>query len=349
MVSNHVDSLDMLGAALGLAEQVERAAASSWAVDGLPSGDGVTSVLVAGMGGSGIGGDAAAALLVGSSPVPIVVSKHYECPGFVGPDTLVFANSFSGNTEETLSTVSRAAERNARIVVVASGGRLVDLAERVGAPVVPVDPAIPMPRAGIGAVTVPLLVVLERLGLASGVEDTVEAAVRQLRRRRDELAPGVDDSASRLARRIGRTIPLVYGGGPLGEVAAWRWKGQFNENCKVPSWCNRIPELTHNELCGWAQHGDVTRQVFTLLFLRHDHEPGNVDRRFEFVAESCDEVVAGIETVTAEGDSAMAQLFDLVLQGDLVSLRMSFNEGVDPGPIDILDQLKSSLSSRSRG
>ena len=111
----------------------------------------------------------------------------------------------------------------------------------------------------------------------------------------------------------------------------------------MPSWCNRIPELTHNELCGWAQHGDVTRQVFTLVFLRHDHETVNVGRRFEFVAEACDEVVAGIETVEARGDSALAQLFDLVLQGDLVSLHMAFNEGVDPGPVDILDQLKLGL------
>ena len=339
-----LDSLDMLGAALGLAEQVEQAAATARGVDGLPPGDGVRSVLVAGMGGSGIGGDAAAAVLSGSSPVPILVSKHSECPGFVGPDTLVFANSFSGNTEETLSAVSEAADRGARIVVVASGGRLVELADRIGAPVVPVDRNIPMPRAGIGAVTVPLLVVLERLGLVEGVDAMVDSAVRQLRARRDELAGGSDDVASRLARRIGRTIPLVYGGGPLGEVAAWRWKGQFNENCKVPSWCNRIPELTHNELCGWAQHGDVTRQVFTLVFLRHDHEPGNVGRRFDFVAEACDEVVAGIETVRAAGDTALAQLFDLVLLGDLVSLRMAFTEGVDPGPVDILDQLKHRLS-----
>lgn len=342
-MTGRLDTLDMLGAALGLPEQLEQATASARAVDGLPSGEGVTSVLVAGMGGSGIGGDAAAAVLSGSSSVPIVVSKHYECPGFVGPDTLVFANSFSGNTEETVSAVTEAADRGARVVVVASGGELVRLAADIGAPVVPVDSSIPMPRAGIAAVTAPLLVVMDRLGLVPDTSSMIDSAVTQLRRRRDELAGGGDDVATGLARRIGRTIPLVYGGGPLGEVAAWRWKGQFNENCKVPSWCNRIPELTHNELCGWAQHGDVTRQVFTLVFLRYDSEPGNVGRRFDFVAEACDEVVAGIETVRASGDTPLAQLFDLVLLGDLVTLHMAFNEGVDPGPVDILDELKGWL------
>ncbi|MFZ4668700.1 MAG: bifunctional phosphoglucose/phosphomannose isomerase [Microthrixaceae bacterium] len=337
-----LDTLDMLGAALGLPEQLESAQVSARAVDGLPSGDGISSVVVMGMGGSGIGGDAAAAVLGPQSPVPIMVSKHYECPAFVGPDTLVFANSFSGNTEETLNAVGIAAERGARVVVVASGGRLVELAGQIGAPVVPVDTSIPMPRAGIGAVTVPLLVVLDRLGLVDDTAPMIASAVEQLRRRRDELS-GDDNSATRLARRIGRTMPLVYGGGALGEVAGWRWKGQFNENCKVPSWCNRIPELTHNELCGWAQHGDVTRQVFTLLFLRHSSEAPNIGRRFDFVAESCDEVVAGIHSVTAQGDTPLAELFDLVLLGDLVTLHMAFNEGVDPGPVDILDQLKGWL------
>ena len=84
-----------------------------------------------------------------------------------------------------------------------------------------------------------------------------------------------------LARQIGRTLPIVYGGGALGEVAAVRWKGQFNENAKVAAFANRVPELTHNEICGWGQHGDVTRQVFTLVLLRHDYEHPQVGRRFE--------------------------------------------------------------------
>jgi hypothetical protein len=139
--------------------------------------------------------------------------------------------------------------------------------------VVALDDSIPMPRAGIAALTVPMLVVSERLGLLEGATAQIEAAIAQLARRRDELA--VDPTpVTGLARRIGRTLPIVYGGGSLGEVAAWRWKGQFNENPKVAAFANRLPELTHNEVCGWGQHGDVTRQVFTLVQLRHDHEIG---------------------------------------------------------------------------
>ena len=338
-----LDTLGMFDAALGLPEQLAAATAAAREVDGLPDADGITSVAVLGMGGSGIGGDVYAAVAGPGCAVPIVVSKHYECPGFVGPGTLVVASSFSGNTEETVGAARAAQEAGARLVVLAAGGELSRLAAEWGVPLFPVDDSIPMPRAGIAAVSAPLLVLLERLGLVDGMSAQLDRAVDQLTRRRDELAVEAND-ARRLAHRIGRTPPLVYGGGPLGEVAAWRWKGQFNENPKVPSWCNRVPELTHNELAGWAQHGDVTRQVFTMLFLRHDHEHPQVRRRFDFVAGACDEVVGDIHQVDARGDGPLAQLMDLVLFGDLVTLHMAVEAGVDPGPIPVLDDIKASLA-----
>ncbi len=338
-----LDTLGMREVALGLPEQVEDAARAAGEVGGLPSPQGVTAVVVMGMGGSGIGGDVCAAVAGPVASVPVVVSKHYECPAWVGPDTLVVASSFSGNTEETLTAATSAAERGARMVVLASGGRLADRAAEWGAPLVPVDASIPMPRAGIGAVSVPLVVLLDRLGLAPGLAEQVGPAVAQLRRRRDQLT-GDGGVAADLARRIGRTFPLVYGGGPLGEVAAWRWKGQVNENPKAPAWCNRVPELTHNELAGWAQHGDVSRQVLTMVLLRHGFEHHHIAERFDFLAEACREVVADVLTVEAEGDGPLAQLMDLVLVGDLTTLHMSFDAGVDPGPIAVLDELKAHLA-----
>ena len=336
------DSLGMFDAAFGLPEQIEAAAAAARGVGGLPSADGVTAVVVMGMGGSGIGGDVAAAIAGPTAPVPVVVSKHYECPAWVGPDTLVLASSFSGNTEETISAATAAAAAGARMVVLASGGELVRLAGDWGAPVVPLDASIPMPRAGIGAVSVSPLVVLERLGLVAGVSAQVDAAVAQLRRRAASLR-AADNDAARLARRIGNTLPLVYGGGALGEVAAWRWKGQFNENPKVASWCNRVPELTHNEICGWAVNGDVTRQVFSLIQLRHDFEHPQVARRFGIIEEVSTEIVAEVFDVEAEGDGPLAQLMDLVLFGDLVTLHLAVDLGVDPGPVAILDEIKARL------
>ncbi|HEX9530215.1 MAG TPA: SIS domain-containing protein, partial [Acidimicrobiales bacterium] len=190
---------------------------------------------------------------------------------------------------------------------------------------------------------IPPLLVLEEIGLFTGATEWVELAVTQLRRRRDELVrPG--NAAERLAARIGRTIPLVHSSGAVGTCAAMRWKAQLNENAKSPAFSAIYPELCHNEIQGWGQHGDVTRQLITIVNLRHDAEHPQVSRRFELVGELVREVVHGIEEVHAEGEGDLAQLLDLVLFGDFVSLHAAAREGIDPGPIPTLTDLKRRLA-----
>jgi glucose/mannose-6-phosphate isomerase len=137
---------------------------------------------------------------------------------------------------------------------------------------------------------------------------------------------------------------MVYGGGDVGATAALRWRNQVNENAKAPAFFGTYPELCHNEICGWGQHGDVTRQVFSLVQLRHDHEHPQVGRRVQLVQEVLDEVVSAVHEVHAEGEGALAQLFDLMIFGDFVSLHMAFEAGIDPGPIPVLDEIKRRLA-----
>jgi glucose/mannose-6-phosphate isomerase len=340
-----LDSLDQFGAVAALPEQVATAlSALDGGVAGLPGGSVVDNVVILGMGGSGIAGDLLAAVAAPVCPVPIVVSKDYELPGFVGSRTLVFAVSCSGETEETIEAATEAAHAGARLVVVCQGGRLGELAAEWTAPHIAVPDGLVMPRTAVGALTVPLFVVLEQIGLVPGARQFVVDAITQLRRRRDELTrPGA--AAEVLARRVGRSIPLVYGASPIGAVAATRWKNQVNENAKAPAFANRLPELCHNEAAGWGQHGDVTRQVLTLIQLHHDFEHPQVGRRFELVDELVGEVVGAVHDVSAEGDGPLAQLFDLILQGDLFSLHLAAQAGVDPGPIPALDFIKSGLAA----
>jgi glucose/mannose-6-phosphate isomerase len=277
-------------------------------------------------------------------PVPVVVVKSYSLPHFVGEESLVFAISFSGNTEETIEAATEAAIQGARVVVVTSGGELEKLASGWGAPVIGLPDDIPMPRAGIGAMAVPPLVVLEEVGLFPGASQWIDFAVGQLQRRRDRLVRD-DNEAAAIARRIGRTIPLIFGGNSLGATAAMRWKNQVNENAKSPAFWAAQPELSHNEVQGWGQHGDITRQVMTLVNLRHDHEHPQVSRRFDLITEWLREVVAGVEEVWAEGEGELAQLLDLILIGDFVTLHMAAHEGIDPGPVPVLEDIKAALSA----
>lgn len=340
---NALDTLAMFDATAGLPEQVATAAEAARGVSGLPAREDVENVVVLGMGGSGVAGDILLATAAPFMPVPVVVVKSYIPPAFVSDTTLVFAISFSGNTEETVEAAAEAAVQGGRVVVVSGGGELSQMAESWGAPLISVPAAdIPQPRAGLGAMAIPPLVVLEDIGLFPGASEWIELAVAQLRRRRDALVRPKNLAAD-LARRIGRTVPLMHGAGALGATAGARWRTQFNENAKCPAFNAVQPELCHNEICGWGQHGDVTRQLFTLINLRHDHEHPQLARRFELVADMVREVVAGIEEVRAEGEGELAQLLDLVLVGDFTSVYLAMQEGIDPGPVPALDDIKARL------
>ncbi|MBI2709195.1 MAG: SIS domain-containing protein [Actinobacteria bacterium] len=347
MLPANLDSLGMRAAALGLPEQVEAAVEAGAAIRGLPEGEEIANICVFGVGASGLAGRIVAALAQEFVPVPVVVAEGYDAPSFVAQDTLAIAVSFSGDTEETIEAAQEAQLAGAHLMVVTRGGRLGALAGEWGAARVEVPAGLPTARAAIGALAVPPLVALERMGLFPGAHGWAAHAVAQLERRRDQLAGG--GPARDLARRIGRTLPIVYGASAIGAVAAARWKAQCNENAKVPAFAGAVPQVCHDEVSGWGQHGDVTRQVFSLVLLRHDLEHPQEDRRFALLAEALDEVVADRHVVRAEGEGPLAQLLDLVLFGDLVSLELAAQEGIDPGPVPAIDDIEFALSEPEAG
>jgi glucose/mannose-6-phosphate isomerase len=339
-----IDTQGMLEATAALPERVFDAAQAARGIEGLPTRESIENVVVLGMGGSGVAGDILVAAASPFMAVPVVVVKSYELPHFVGEGSLVFVVSFSGDTEETIETGTEAALQGAKIVAVTGGGEIAKRAAGWGAPVIGLPSNIPQPRVGLGSLAIPPLVVLEEIGLFPGATQWIDLAVDQLRRRRDALMTDGNE-AEQLARRIGRTFPVMYGGGAIGATAAARWKTQINENAKAPAFFNALPELCHNEVSAWGQHGDVTRQLLTLVNLRHDHEHPQVSRRFDLVTELVRETVADVLEVRAEGEGELAQLLDLILVGDFVALHMALQEEVDPGPVPVQEDLKKALSA----
>jgi len=342
------DSMNFLGAVEGLPEQLAAAHEATGEVhaDAFPNRARIRNIVVMGMGGSGISGDVVAAACNDELPVPVTVLKQIRTPAFVGPETLAFAVSYSGDTEETLSMATSALEKGAQLVAISCGGRLADIARDGGA----LHLACPdgfLPRAAIGALVAPLLVTLYRTGLAPSAHAQLVRAQMQLATRRDACRPAVEGAANparELARRIDRTVPLIYGGGALGGVAAYRWKCDVNENAKAPAFWHQYPELDHNEICAWGQHGDVTRQLVTLVELRHGFEHERLSPRFDVTREIIDECVHQVLSVEAQGEGRLAQLLDLMYVGDWVSCYLALQNDVDPGPIDAIFELKARLA-----
>jgi glucose/mannose-6-phosphate isomerase len=343
-----VDSLRFGEALCSLPEQLAAAheRAGRLPGDALPSPADFDSVVVMGMGGSGVVGDIVQAVGTASLPVPLTVLKHYRTPAFVGPRTLVFAVSYSGDTEETLEMARGAHAAGATVVAITSGGALADFARDLGMLVLTCPDDIAAPRLALGALLAPLLVILFRMGMLPEAHAALLRAQQQLARRRDECRPDVEgdrNPARALARKIGRTIPIVYGSGGLGGVAALRWKQSINENAKAPAFWNAYPELDHNEVSGWGQHGDVTRQVFTLVELSHGLEHPQLSRRADATRELIDEALHQVLHVEAEGEGRLAQLLDLVHLGDWTSYYLALDNDVDPGPVDAITQLKQRI------
>jgi glucose/mannose-6-phosphate isomerase len=341
----YLDTLGLWEAAAALPEQIITAlddSAQVLADARLPVPGTIRNVAVFGMGASGLAGQAAAALASPHSPVPVWVGEGYDVPAFVSAHTLAFVVSHSGRTEETRAAADEVLDRGAHVMVVSGPGPLAQ--ESASGPTVFDVPAATLTsRTALGATTVPVLMTLAALGLHPDVATTLRAAVPALARRRDALV-ATGGPADQVAQRIGRTIPLVYGSTGFAAVAARRWKAQVNLNAKTPAFFAVQPGVSHDEVAGWGQHGDVTRQVLTLVMLRHAGEHPHTARRFELVARATDEVMADLVEVWAEGDDDLSRFFDLALYGDLVSLHVAGREGIDPGPVPATSDVEAGLS-----
>ena len=199
-------------------------------------------------------------------------------------------------------------------------------------------------RSAMSAMALPAMLLLEQVGLFPGAAQWAAEAVEQLKKRRDQVVSSQDPTEA-VANRIGSTFPVLHGAHAMGSTAAKHWKTQINLNAKTLALSATYPDLCHGEVSAWGQNGDVTRQLFTLVNLRHDAEHPQVSRSFELVSEALREVVAGIVEVRAEGESDLAQLLDLCMFGDFVSLHLARDSGVDPGPVPAVSDLASQLGS----
>jgi glucose/mannose-6-phosphate isomerase len=336
-----VDSTNQVDEILGLPDHLRDAL---WRVDSaaIAPREAPGGLVVAGMGGSAVGGRLAAGALGSRLRRPLVISDGYVLPGWVGPETLVLCSSYSGSTEETLAAYDDAGERGAQRIAVTTGGPLAERARRDGVPVIPVPGGF-QPRAAVGYSLVAALEAAALCGAGPSLRDEVEAAASLAEGLAAEWGPdGPDDGeAKALARRLHGTIPVVAGA-ELAAAAAYRWKCQINENAGLPAFASVLPELDHNEVVGWPGADGRLSAVFL-------EDPGAHPRnrlRSELTAEQAAAGTAVVERVTARGESPTERLVSLVLLGDLVSLYLAVLRGEDPASIPPIDALKAALAER---
>ena len=343
MVDEAVDSLGCKNYLKGLETLLDEALHSA---PTLELGSRPSAIYLVGTGALGVGLDAVAAVLSPLLPVPIVRVASHGVVRF-SPNSLVVGASFAGDTPETTEHLLRAFDANATVLLVAASGPLVELVTSRGGSLSSLDRTAPGPRwAMLQSVVVtlsalaPLLSSTEALELVRNLQFALSGFANRMQRE------DAWQDAALIARRIDRTMVLAFGSGELASVAAHRLASQIEENAKTFATSFSYPELGYSTIAGFGQCGDLTRQVFTAVELCDRSEVAADARRRAVVADILDEQVATRITLIGEGETPIAQFFDLVAQGDQISLCLATHVGIDPGPVPTIVEVKQAAAAR---
>src|SRR5437773_3842118 len=339
------DPEGMLDRIKELPQQVRDAWSIASAATIPPAYGDVRSIVVSGMGGSAIGGDLAAALLAEELKVPMSVHRDYGLPAYVGRDSLVIVSSYSGNTEETLSSFEEARKRGAKILALTTGGKIAELARASNYPIVTFSYKA-QPRAALGYSLGLVLGALSKLGFVRDLSDDIEAALSDLAKLEERVHEGArTNDAKRMALELFGRIPFAYGAGVMG-VMARRVKGQWNENAKNWSAFDVMSELNHNAVVGFP-HPPIAEEAITVLFLRSERDNPRHKLRFEVTRELLDRARIPHRTLQFVGRNMLSEVLQMVLFTDYVSFYVALLNGADPSPNDAIDNLKDRLARGS--
>jgi glucose/mannose-6-phosphate isomerase len=301
-----------------------------------PAEKNLTHIYVAGLGGSGIGADFVSAFVQHECPVPFIVRKGYHVPAFVGPNTLAIASSYSGNTEETLISYDQLKEKGARIICVASGGKIIERAKADGNEYVQVPGNWPSPRACLGYSLTVQLCILHKLGYISDTTvKQIQSASILLRNEREDLKA----EAERIAGLLHKHIPVIYSEDRMEPVAV-RFRQQINENSKALCWHHVVPEMNHNELVGWREKNANLAVVYFRNADDYSRNAMRMDINKEIIREYTDNIIE----IHSKGNNMVERAMYLVHLGDWISWYLAQLRGMDALEVKVIDYLKGELA-----
>jgi glucose/mannose-6-phosphate isomerase len=298
----------------------------------------VQNIVIAGLGGSGIGGTIVKDLVFNDCTCPIYSCKDYNLPAFVNKNTLVICNSYSGNTEETLQAFEQALAKNAMVFCITSGGKLLEKAKALNLPFVIVPGGNP-PRACLSYSLVQLLILFKKLDLyKADVISEIQNSIQYL----DANAQIIKEEAYKLSEKLVGKIAALYAlDGNEGIVT--RFKQQIQENAKVLCWHNMIPEMNHNELVGWAN--DYSNIAVIVLRSQFDYVR-NISR-LDIIKPILETKAASVDVVFGKGKTKLEELLYLTHLTDWVSYGLADLRKVDSIEVNVIDFLKSELGGKA--
>jgi glucose/mannose-6-phosphate isomerase len=308
----------------------------------------VDNVIIAGMGASAISGDIMVSLFRDKLDVPLIVNREYDLPKWVNKDTLVICISYSGNTDETLSSFKLAYQKKCKIICISTGGKLQELAEKRQVPFLKIPSGI-QPRAATAYLLFPSIIFLKKIGLLkttidADIEETI-SVTQEFVSMNNKAVPEETNQAKQMARKIHNSIPQIYGWGIYTPIAI-RWRHQLNENSKVIARTDIAPDCNHNDIVGWSANPEISKLFTCVLFRDKDEESIDMTTRLNFMRDLFHNTAGSVIEVSSKGKSQLAKMMYLMCLGDFTSCYLAVLRGIDPSPVDIITELKKRLAER---
>lgn len=305
------------------------------------------SIIIAGMGGSAMAGDIVQSVFYDRFLCSVQVVRGYSLPKNAGKRSLVFILSYSGNTEETLSVFRQALSKKCQVVTITSGGQIGDISRTKRIRSVSIPKGLP-PRSALPYMLVPMLHILDEAAGFKGLVRESQRAASLLKRAQLSYRMGYPlnkNQAKKIAVSLKDNIPLVFGSYMGTGSASYRWKTQLSENSKITALNNVFPELNHNELVNLGLKSNKKFR-FSALFLRDKTDNKRVQLRFEITKGLLTKGACPVTEIWASGSSKLEKILSLVYLGDYVSVYLALLSGVDPTPVDAIEDLKKALSKK---
>ncbi len=305
----------------------------------------IKKIVITGMGGSAISGDLLRVYLKNRITVPFIVNRDSNLPAFIDNETLIFVNSYSGNTEETINAYQDAVKNKAKVIVITSGGKLKTFSEQNNNSCLLIPQGL-LPRTSLGYLFFPMMMILNKIGILKNNNEAISETLNLLENLSEEMNPERQTShnyAKQLALRLYKRVPVIYGANEQNGIVALRWRNQFNENSKTFAVSNVFPELIHNEIVGWETLVDLTKN-FYIIILKDEDTLLKIKRSIDITEEVIKDKVGAIEQIQSRGNSLLARLFSLIVLGDFVSVYLAILYDIDPTPIKAIDYLKNELT-----
>ncbi len=332
-------------------KQVKEAVEIGKSFEGFRENLKTNKIYLLGMGGSAIAGDLLATYLTNHLRLnlSIEVVRGYDIPSYVNEDDAIIASSYSGGTEETISTFRKALERKMNVIAITTGGELFRIADANNVSLIKIPEGY-QPRCAVGYSFFPLLLAIVKSinleeKIVNKINDEINDTIKVLGSASENYSNKESNFALNLAKEFKGFVPIIYSSyDKLGSVSI-RWVRQIQENAKHLAFYGLLPEMNHNEINSFDRPLDFISKL-GLIILKDIEDHDRIKIRLEALKELLTTKVNFVKVIESKSQSSLARIFDLLYLGDWFSYYLAIVNDTDPTPIPIITKLKGILSAK---